>query len=126
MVIATSLVTWGLLALTAAVFLLAGFNHGFRTREPEAIEQAPWMADLPVWQVRAIGVLEILGALGLVLPFVTGTLPWVTPLAGVCLALLMVAALIFHARRDELNVTPINLVLGGLAAAAAWMAYGSL
>lgn len=126
MVIATSLVTWVLLALAAAVFLLAGFNHGFRARDPDAIEQVPWMEDLPVWQVRTIGGLELLGGLGLILPFVTEILPWLTPLAGVCLALVMLAAMIFHARRDEMNALPINLVLGGLAAAAAWMAYGSL
>ncbi len=126
MVIATSLVTWGLLALAAAVFLLAGFNHGFRARDPDAIEQAPWMEDLPVWQVRTIGGLELLGGLGLILPFVTEILPWLTPLAGVGLALVMLAAMIFHAQRDEMNALPINLVLGGLAAAAAWMAYGSL
>lgn len=48
MVIATSLVTWVLLALAAAVFLLAGFNHA-SAPAPDAIEQAPWMADLPVW-----------------------------------------------------------------------------
>lgn len=57
------------------------------------------------------------------MPFVTEILPWLTPLAGVCLALVMLAAMIFHARRDEMNALPINLVLGGLAAAAAWMAY---
>lgn len=126
MVIGTLFVTWILIALAAAMFLLVGFNHGFRARDPDAIEQAPWMADLPVWQVRTIGFLEIVGAFGLVLPFVTEILPWLTPLAGGCLALVMLAAMIFHASRDEMKALPINLVLGGLAAAAAWMAYGSL
>jgi hypothetical protein len=48
-----------------------------------------------------IGITEVLGALGLVLPMATGILPWLTPLAGVGLAIIVLLAAGFHLRADE-------------------------
>jgi hypothetical protein len=61
-------------------------------------------------------VLEILGAIGLVLPVVTGIAPWLVWLAAGCLALLMVSAIIFHVARREWPNIAANAVLGAVAA----------
>ena len=59
------------------------------------------MEDFSQEKVRLISTLEIVGALGLVLPALTGVLPWLTPLAALGLALLMAGAVYTHLRRKE-------------------------
>jgi len=66
--------------------------------------------------IRAIGAVEVLGAIGVVLPMLTGILPWLTPLAAAGLALTMVGAMATHFRRKEYPMILINLVLLALAA----------
>ena len=70
---------------------------------------------------RFIGVGEILAAIGLILPALTGILPWLTPLAAVGLIILMISAVVFHIQRKE----PLNIVLNMvLLALAVFIAYG--
>ncbi|MEB7503801.1 DoxX family protein [Arthrobacter koreensis] len=60
-----------------------------------------WPADFPAWGVKLIGVAEILGALGLLLPAATDVAPILTPVAACALALMMAGAVAVHARRRE-------------------------
>ncbi|MDX9752181.1 MAG: DoxX family protein [Flavobacteriales bacterium] len=55
-----------------------------------------WPGQLPVWMVRAIGAVELLGALGLVLPAITGIAPWLMRWAAFGLAAMLVFALGYH------------------------------
>jgi hypothetical protein len=68
------------------------------------------------WLVLVIGLAEVLGAAGLVLPAATGVLSWLTPLAAAGLALTMLLATLFHLARDEVTQAPQPLLLGVLAA----------
>jgi len=70
-----------------------------------------WVKDVGPRGVRLIGSLEILGAIGLILPAITGIWPWLTPLAAAGLALTMVGAMITHGRRGEYSSIGANLVL---------------
>ena len=70
-----------------------------------------WVTSVGPGGVRLIGSLEILGAIGLILPAVTGILPWLTPLAATGLALTMVGAMITHGRRGEYSQIGVNVVL---------------
>lgn len=76
---------------------------------------AAWARDVGASRVRLIGVLEILGAFGLVLPLATRVGPWLSPIAGLGLTLLMGAATTFHVRRGETNLAAVTAVLGLLA-----------
>ena len=68
-----------------------------------------------------IGIAEVLGAAGLVLPMATGVLPWLTPLAAIGLAINVLMAAGFHVRADE----RLNAIETGLwAAIAATVAIG--
>ncbi len=62
------------------------------------------------------GTFEILCAIGIVLPALTGILPWLSPLAAVGLGLTMIGAAITHARRNEYHMIITNMVLLLLAA----------
>jgi hypothetical protein len=66
--------------------------------------------DVPAPFVRFIGVAEILGAIGLILPALTGILPWLTVAAAIGLAIVMASAIIFHLMRGEANHIAVNVV----------------
>ena len=111
---------WIVQGLLAAMFLMAGT---LKALSPKAKlqPQMPWVADLPDWGVKVIGVLEFAAALGLILPLVTGIAPVLTPLAATGLVLTMVGAILLHVRRKEPQGVMINLVILALAL---FVAYG--
>ncbi|MFN8620279.1 MAG: DoxX family protein [Chloroflexota bacterium] len=115
-----NVVLWILQVILALMFLLAGVMHATkRSAPPKGME---WLQAIPAPQVTLIAVLEILGAIGLVVPAATGILPILTPLAALGLALLMLGAAIFHLRRaGERGNAVMNLVVG---AVLLFLAYG--
>jgi uncharacterized membrane protein len=115
---ALSVTLWAVQLLLAALFLLVGYTHALAPIEV-AIQRAPWAASLPVALVRFIGVVELAGALGLLLPAATRIRPMLTPLAAAGLATIMLLAIPFHLSRGEGNAVAINVVLGALAALVA-------
>jgi uncharacterized membrane protein len=110
---------WLVQVLLAAVFLLVGYTHAVASIEV-AVTRAPWVASLPVPLVRFIGVAELAGALGLLLPAATRIRPTLTPLAALGMAIMMVLAVPFHLVRGETGAVILNLALGSLAALVAW------
>ena len=110
---------WFAQLLLAAAFLLVGYIHALAPIAV-AVARAPWVASLPVALVRFIGVAELAGALGLLLPAATRIQPKLAPLAAAGLATMMVLAIPFHLMRGETNAIVINLVLASLAAFVAW------
>ena len=105
---------WIVSGLLALAFLAAGIMKSTRPYA-KTVESMPWAGDFSALQVRAIGILEILGAIGLILPALTGILPVLTPIAAAGLALIQVGAIITHVRRKEYKVIPANAVLLALA-----------
>ena len=77
-------------------------------------------AQVPLALVRFIGISELLGAVGLILPALTKIKPLLTPLAALGLLTIMILAMGFHVSRGEAGTLPFNIVLGGLAAFVAW------
>lgn len=112
---------WTIAGLLAAGYLFGGIVKLVVPKEKLAtIPAAGWVNDFSAGAVRAIGVLEILGALGLVLPAVLGIAPVLTPLAAVGLAVLMAGAAVTRFRRDEHKAMLADLVYLALAAFVAW------
>jgi|SRR5437764_10921936 len=116
---APTVTLWVVQVLLATVFLLVGYTHAFAPIAV-AVQRAPWVSSLPVALVRFIGVVELAGALGLLLPAATRVRPMLTPLAAAGLAAIMVLAVPFHLVRGEASEVLINLGLGSLAALVAW------
>lgn len=114
---------WIAAGLLAALFLGAGLAKMFQPRE-KLLEKTPWVEDFTDGQVKAIGAVEVLGAIGLILPAVTGILPVLVPLAAVGLAITMVLAAIVHIRRGETSFIGVNLALAAIAAFVAWGRFG--
>ncbi|TMR90423.1 DoxX family protein [Nonomuraea basaltis] len=115
---------WVVAALLALAFLAAGAMKLAQPKEKLAASGMGWTEDFSSGAVKGIGALEVLGALGLILPAVTGIAPVLTPLAALGLALVMAGAAITHARRKETQMIAINAVLLILAAVVAWGRFG--
>ncbi len=112
---------WIVQVLLGLAFLGAAYNHGFRAEQMKSQRGGQWVAAIPRALLTFIAICEFLGAIGLILPALTGILPWLTPLAGALLALLMLFAAGFHLMRREYPNIVFNLVL---LAPAAFVAYG--
>jgi hypothetical protein len=110
---------WGVQWFLALFFLAASIPKLTR----RGLEQWTGFNELPREEVVFIGVMEILGAAGLVLPMATGVMPWLTPLAAIGLAINVLMAAGFHVRADErLQATETVLwaVIAGLVAVGRW------
>jgi hypothetical protein len=106
---------WIIQGVLAGIFVLTGLTKLTQPREKMAAGPMSWAADVSDTQFRGIGVLELLGAAGLILPGVLGIAGVITPLAAVGLALTMVAAFLTHARLGETGRLAAPVVLLALA-----------
>jgi uncharacterized membrane protein len=115
---------WIAAALLALAFGAAGLMKITGRRE-QMLERMPWVADFSQGQVKAIGVVEVLGALGLILPAVAGIAPLLVPLAAAGLAVTSVLAAVMHLRRGDgvASIVPVT-VLFVLAVFVAWGRFG--
>ena len=92
---------WIVQGVLAGIFVLTGLTKLTQPREKMAAGPMSWAADVNDAQFRGIGVLELLGAAGLIVPGVLGIAGVLTPLAATGLALTMVGAVLTHARLGE-------------------------
>ena len=122
-----NLAVWIVSGVLAALYLMAGFTKLVKTKQDLVAEpRMSWAGDFTEGQVKGIGAVEVAGAIGLVLPWLTGIAPILTPIAAVGLALVQVGAAITHLRRGEGATVPVNLVLCALAVFVAVVRFGQL
>lgn len=106
--------------LLAALFTMAGSTKAF-TPLADLAQQMPWVADAPAGFVRFVGVAELLGVAGLILPAALRVLPWLTSAAAVGLALVMACAIPLHLYLgDGVGSVVTCAVIGGVSLAVAW------
>jgi uncharacterized membrane protein YphA (DoxX/SURF4 family) len=114
---------WILQVLLALAFLGSGAMK-LITPKKKLRERTPYVDDFSEPTVKFIGAVEVLGALGLILPAATGIAPILTPLAATGLAIVMILAAVVHLRRGETKQAPVNVVLLLIAAVIAWGRFG--
>ncbi|MEU6860575.1 DoxX family protein [Glycomyces sp. NPDC046736] len=114
---------WILQIFLAAAFLMAGTLKATQPKEKLA-PKMPWVNDFPAGVVKLVGVSQLAAAFGLILPALTGIAVILTPLAAAGLALIMLLAAIYHARKGEYSSIGINALLFVLAALVAWGRFG--
>ena len=114
---------WILQVVLAGVFLLAGAMKLMKSRAEIAAgqpERMGWIVEVSDGTARLAAGAEVLGALGLILPAITGVAPVLVPLAAAGLAVTMILAAVFHIRRGESQATAMNIVLAILALIVMW------
>lgn len=108
---------WIVAALTALVFLAAGLMKLARPSEALASAGMPWVEDFTTGPVKLIGLAEVIGAVGLIVPPLAGIATVLSPIAGIALAALMIGAAVVHVRRKESPLPPLVLTVLAVAAA---------
>lgn len=114
---------WILQGLIALMFAMAGFMKLSKPKE-ELKKQGSmaWVSDVSSSNLKLIGALELLAAIGLIVPQLTGILSWLTPVAALALVFTMIGALSLHIRRgDGRQALVVNVML---LLIAAFVAYG--
>lgn len=120
-----NLTLWIATGLLAVVALLGGISKTFVPKEKLAAHNGgAWTAHASVGFVKTLGVLELMAAVGLVLPALLGIAPVMVPVTAVCWVVLMVGAMITHGRLGQFKLVMLNSVYLALAALIAWGRFG--
>ena len=107
---------WVVQGLLAFAMLGAGGSKLASPREKLiANPMMAWANDFSASQIKLIGLAEVLGAIGLIVPMAIGILPVLTPIAAICVAVLMMGAAATHLRRKEPPFAPAVLAALALA-----------
>jgi uncharacterized membrane protein YphA (DoxX/SURF4 family) len=116
---------WIVTALLAAVFLAAGAMKMVRPKQALADGGLAWVESFPGVAVKGIGAVEVLAAVGLVVPPLVNIAPVLSPVAAIGIILLMVGAAITHLRRHEPQLMGVNAVIVLVSAFIVWGRFGS-
>lgn len=108
---------WVVNGLLALAFLGAGSMKLLKSREAIVAGGMRWAEDVSPAGIKVIGAVELLGAIGLILPLLLNIAPVLAPIAAIGLVITMAVAVIVHVRLKEKFI--VNLVLGGLALVSA-------
>jgi len=111
---------WIIQGLLSAMFIMAGIMKLTQSREKLG-NRLPWTNDFSMSTVRFIGLSEMLGAIGLIVPWLTGIAPVLTPVSAVGICIIMVLATnIVHMKKSEYRNIATNIFLFLLAAFVAY------
>ncbi|MDG9688577.1 DoxX family protein [Streptomyces mutabilis] len=111
---------WIVAGLLALFYFYAGTLKVIRSRD-QLRPMMAWVERMPLPALRALGVVEILGATGLMLPPLTGTAPWLASAAAIGFVLLQAGAIAVHLTGEDRQIT-LNVGLTATAAVTVWLA----
>ena len=117
---------WIVAGLLAAAYMASGGGKLILPKDRIAAfgESAHWVEDFSPGSVKVIGALEVLGAVGLIVPAVLDIAPVLVPVAALGLVMIMAGAAITRIRRHELKLMLADLVYLILAGFVAWGRFG--
>ena len=108
-------VLWILQAVLAAVFFAAGMMKLTQPQDKLA-KRFGWAEDYSSATVKFFGFLEVIGAIGVIVPYAVGILPILTPFAATALSMVMAGAAVVHLRREEMGMVLLNIFFMFVAA----------
>lgn len=106
-----NIILWISQGLLACIFLLAGIMKVTKNKETLREKLGDWTDSYTESKLKLIGLLEILGAIGIILPMLINWIPLLTPIAAIGLSMTMVGALMVHFKRKETDKTIVNFAL---------------
>jgi uncharacterized membrane protein YphA (DoxX/SURF4 family) len=116
---------WVIQIILAAFFLMAGSGKLISSKQ-QHIENGhikPGGSVTPIW---LLGVLELLGCVGIIVPWLTGIFPILTPVTAVCFGIIMTGALVIHIQRKQYKFLPLPILVITLVAVVAYYRFTSI
>ena len=116
---APTLIYWILAVLLAAVYVMAGVSKIITPKDKYVAGGMGWAENVPPRQIKLLGVIELAGALGMIVPPLTGIATFLAPLAAAGLAIVQIGAVIVHYRRGEtamLGKLNVPLIIAAIVA----------
>lgn len=114
-----NIIVWIIQGLLAAFFVMAGTGKITKSTE-EHIKERHILPEQSAMPIRLLGVAELLGCIGIIVPWWFGILPVLTPVAACCFGLVIIGAIIIQARRRDYQMLAVPVVLLVLCAVVAW------
>lgn len=102
---------WITQAFLAVVFLYSGWAKSTRSAAQLVVMGQTGVEHLPTPLIRFIGISEVVGVVGLLVPWYTQVMPVLTPIAAFCLGLIMIPASVIHYRRHEYPAVGLNILI---------------
>lgn len=106
-----NILIWTLQGITALIFMFSGINKSIYSEQTLVSKGQTGVKGLPLKTIRFIGISEILGAIGLILPMLVNIYPNLTSISSICLGLIMIPAGIIHFKRKEYKNVIINVAI---------------
>ena len=113
-------ILWIAQAVLAIAFLYSGFCKSVYSQQKLIAKGQTGVAGYAPATIHFIGIAEMLGAIGIILPWLTGIWPVLTPIAAICFAIIMLLAAPIHYRLKEPRNVATNITLLVLALLVAW------
>ncbi len=118
-------VLWVMQTMLAAFFIMPGIGK-IRHSKDEHVSDGHLKATSSILPIRVLGILELLGCIGIIVPWLTGVLPVLTPIAAACFALEMAAAHVIQTKKKEYKMLPFLLVVFAVAVFVAYFRFTEL
>ena len=116
---------WVLQGILAAFFIMPGVGKISGSREKH-ITDGHIKPDGNLFPIRILGVLELLGCVGIIAPWLTGIVPVLTPITAVCYCLIMIAGIIIHTIKKEYKMLPMLITVLIIASLVAYYRFAFL
>lgn len=113
---------WIVAGLLAIAYVFAGGTKLVRSKEKLEAQGMKWVSGAHPALIKLVGLLELLGAVGLIVPPLVGIAVATTVFAAVGLVLVQAVAIGVHMTMRDVRGLPVNIALLALALAAAWLA----
>ncbi len=117
-------ILWVLQGLLAAFFLMAGYGKVSSSRQHH-IDSGHIKPDSSIVPIRILGVLEMLGSVGIIVPCLVGIAPVLTPVTAVCFCLVMVGSLVVHIQKKGYKFLPLPVIIIAMASLVAYYRLGA-
>lgn len=108
-----NIAVWIVQGIAALGFVYSGWLKAFQFEK--AKDSWGWVKDVPKAFVIFLGLVELLGAIGIILPYLTNIAPVLTPIAATGLAVIVLCGALFHVKRKEYREIGVNIVFIALA-----------
>jgi hypothetical protein len=113
---------WIMQGVLAALFLMPA-TMKLITPKAKMLEKGQLKPGESVAPIRALGAVEWLGIIGIIVPWLTGILPVLTPITAVCFAIIMIGAFVVHFKKKEYKLQPLIVIAFGLSVTVAYFRF---